>query len=219
MTFSTVYAWDENFVLPISHDEVVHGKGSLLNKMPGDEWQKFANLRAYLGFMWAHPGKKLLFMGCEFAQLEEWNHDKGLSWHLLEDARHRGVQSLVKDLNRTYCDIAALHQQDHHPAGFQWLQLHNDQQSIFAWARYGHADNSVVVVLVNMTPQVHEQYQLGVPLAGKYEECLNTDGQQYGGSGVVNGTLRASSESWDGQAYSLSLRVPPLATLMLEFKP
>ncbi len=216
MTFAIVYAWHENFILPISHDEVVHGKGSLLGKMPGDEWQQFANLRAYLGFMWGHPGKKLLFMGCEFGQRREWNHDTSLDWHELKLAPHLGVQALVRDLNRVYRGTPALYQGDASPAGFQWLQVANRRQSIFAWLRRGEGDNLVVVV-VNMTPQTHSQYRLGVPRPGWYRECVNTDAQVYGGSGQGNGGgVTAGCEGWDDQPCSLYLRLPPLATLILE---
>jgi len=216
MTFSTVYAWDENFVLPISHDEVVHGKGSLLNKMPGDDWQKFANLRAYLGFMWAHPGKKLLFMGCEFAQYDEWNHDKSLDWHLLEHHPHRGVQSLVRDLNNTYRALPALYRLDADANGFVWLQLDNHQQSIFAWIRQGNKPAETVVIISNMTPNVHHNYQLGVPHSGTYRECINTDDSQYGGSGQANGDLHSYDSQWDGQQQAISITVPPLATVMFK---
>ena len=215
MTFSTVYAWDENFILPISHDEVVHGKGSLINKMPGDDWQKFANLRAYLGFMWGHPGKKLLFMGCEFAQLTEWNHDQSLQWHLLDDSRHLGIQQLIRDLNRVYCDIPALHHLDHDASGFEWLQVHNHRVSIFAWLRRGKECHDIIVIS-NMTPETHHDYSVGVATEGLYNEILNTDAPQYGGSGQSNKPLKAKHEPYDGQTYSISLTVPPLSTIMLQ---
>jgi len=215
MTFSIIYAWDENFILAISHDEVVHGKGSLLTRMPGDDWQKFANLRAYLGFMWGHPGKKLLFMGCEFAQRPEWNHDIGLAWHELNAPAHRGVQMLVRDLNRFYRATPALYQADASPAGFGWLQLHNRDQSIFAWRRTASDDGAMVVVVSNMTPQTHHDYRLGVPRPGRYREAINTDALEYGGSGQGNnGAVQASTDAWDGQPYSMAITVPPLATLM-----
>ncbi len=174
MTFSIMYAWSENFILPLSHDEVVHGKGSLINKMPGDDWQKFANLRAFYGYMWAHPGKKLLFMGGEFAQYNEWNHDSSLDWHLLSEHKHRGMQTLVRELNRLYCQTPALYQRDCESDGFQWLQLDNRQQSVFAWQRSG-GDDAPIVVIANLTPQPHADYRLGVPRAGEYYEVLNTD--------------------------------------------
>jgi 1,4-alpha-glucan branching enzyme len=218
MTFSIVYAWSEKFILPLSHDEVVHGKHSLIEKMPGDEWQQFAGLRAYLGFMWAHPGKKLLFMGCEFAQRREWNHDSSLDWHLLEQSSHAGVQSLVRDLNRLYCATPALYQLDTSPAGFEWLQQDAGRQSVFAWLRKGHDAERFVVAITNLTAQVHRDYHIGVPRAGRYRECLNTDADHYGGSGQGNlGSVVAESEPWNGQPASIRLTLPPLATLILEF--
>ena len=217
MTFSIVYAWDENFMLSLSHDEVVHGKRSLLEKMPGDNWQKFANLRAYYGFMWGHPGKKLVFMGGEFAQRREWNHDTSLDWHLLDQDLHRGMQKLVRDLNGFYCDNPAMHQGDHAPEGFQWLQLHNRDQSVFAWARRGIEDEDLVVIVSNMTPQTHTSYRLGVPESGWYKECINTDAFDYGGSGQGNlGGIEAQSIGHDSQPYSVEITVPPLATLMFK---
>ena len=219
MTFGLVYGFSENFVLPLSHDEVVHGKGSLLHKMPGDDWQKFANLRAYFGFMWTHPGKKLLFMGGEFAQRKEWNHDLSLDWHLLEDEQHAGVQNLIRDLNHLYRKLPALHQLDCEEAGFEWLQSENASQSIFVYLRRGQADSPPVLVVVNLTPASYSQYPLGVPLPGCYRECLNTDSAYYGGSNVGNlGDLEARAEPLDGQPYQLSLSVPPLATLILEWQ-
>jgi 1,4-alpha-glucan branching enzyme len=218
MTFGIVYAWQEHFVLPISHDEVVHGKGSLLTRMPGDDWQKFANLRAYLGFMWGHPGKKLLFMGCEFAQRREWDHDGQLAWEELDAPAHHGVQKLVRDLNRLYRDTPALYGLDDSPEGFAWLQLHNRAQSILAWQRSA-AENSLVVVVVNLTPQLHHDYRLGVPRAGWYQECINSDALDYGGSGQGNaGGLQAQAHAWEGQPCSLSLTLPPLSTLIFVWR-
>ncbi len=216
LTFGLVYAWQENFILCLSHDEVVHGKGSLLNKMPGDEWQQFANLRAYLGFMWGHPGKKLLFMGGEFGQRREWNHDRGLDWELLQQPLHRGLQSLVRDLNRLYRLLPALHELDCEPGGFQWLQADRRDISVFAWLRRGERPRDRVLVLVNLTPGVHHGYRVGVPEAGWYRERLNTDAREYGGSGQGNlGGVEASPGPWDGQPCSLLLTLPPLATVIL----
>ena len=218
MTFSIVYAWSEKFILPLSHDEVVHGKGSLINKMPGDAWQQFASLRAYLGFMWAHPGKKLLFMGCEFAQRREWDHDASLDWHLLEQPAHAGVQSLVRDLNRLYRSTPALYQLDASAAGFEWLQQDAGGQSVFAWLRKSYDAEHFVVAITNLTAQVHHHYRIGVPRAGRYRECLNTDAEHYGGSGQGNlGSVVADSEPRDGRPASFSITLPPLATLILEF--
>lgn len=215
MTFGLVYAFSENFVLPLSHDEVVHGKGSLLGKMRGDDWQKRANLRAYLAFMWTHPGKKLLFMGIELAQPTEWNHDAQLPWHLLDDPRHRGVQELVRDLNRTYRGLPALHQRDAEPEGFAWVVGDDAANSVFAFVRMG-ADGSPALVVCNMTPVPREGYRIGVPRGGRWREILNTDANHYGGSGVGNfGGVDAVGEGSHGQPASLILTLPPLATLIL----
>ncbi len=220
MTFGLIYAFSENFILPLSHDEVVHGKGSLLNKMPGDDWQKFANLRAYFGFMWTHPGKKLLFMGGEFAQWDEWNHEQSLDWHLLEYAPHIGVQKLIKDLNQTYRDVPALHQLDCDSKGFDWIVGDNNEQSIFVYWRQGEVGTPPVLVVVNMTPTPYTDYCLGVPRAGFYRQCLNTDSSEYGGSGMGNGDgVRAIDEPHAAQPCQLSLCVPPLATVIFECQP
>jgi 1,4-alpha-glucan branching enzyme len=215
MTFGLLYAFSENFVLPLSHDEVVHGKGSLLAKMPGDRWQQFANLRAYLGFMWTHPGKKLLFMGGEFAQQREWNHDHGLDWHLLADADHRGVQSLVRDLNGAYRSLAALHEKDCAPEGFDWIIGDDADQSVFAFERRDKAGNAVVV-LSNFTPVVRHNYRVGVPIPGRWREVVNSDDIRYGGSGVTSGELIADPIPAHGRPASIALTVPPLATVILE---
>ncbi|RLQ22482.1 1,4-alpha-glucan branching protein GlgB [Seongchinamella sediminis] len=218
MTFSLMYSFSENFVLPLSHDEVVHGKRSLLHKMPGDRWQQFANLRAYLGFMWTHPGKKLLFMGGEFAQEREWNHDHSLDWHLLDGADHRGVQNLVRDLNRLYREIPALHQLDCDESGFEWIEADNHSQSIFVYLRRGGEGTAPVVVVVNMTPETHSCYTVGVPLPGLYRERLNTDSEHYGGSNQGNGgAVKAQPQARGKQPCQLTLRVPPLATVILEW--
>ncbi len=215
MTFGLVYAFSENFVLPLSHDEVVHGKGSLIDKMPGDEWQKFANLRAYFGFMWGHPGKKLLFMGSEFAQRQEWNHDQSLDWHLLEQPEHAGIQQLVKDLNALYRQQPALYQQDCSAQGFEWLDDDNSEQSIFAFLRKGNLDSPPVLVVSNMTPTPHYNYQLGVPEKGFYREALNTDSSQYGGSNIGNqGGVSTIEQAGHGHAYQLNLTLPPLSTVI-----
>ena len=217
MTFGIHYAFSENFVLPISHDEVVHGKGSLFSKMPGDRWQKFANLRAYLAFMWTHPGKKLLFMGSEFAQEREWNHDHSLDWHLIEDAPHRDVQNLVRDLNRLYRELPALHVLDAEPAGFEWLDGNDADNSAYAYARHGQAKDASVVVICNFTPIVRQSYRVGVPRAGRWVERLNTDAAIYGGSNVGNAGLVATEPvAWHGRPESLSLTLPPLATIVLQ---
>jgi len=216
MTFGLLYGFSENFILPLSHDEVVHGKGSLLTKMPGDDWQKFANLRAYYGFMWGHPGKKLLFMGQEFAQRAEWNFDRSLDWHLLETAPHRGVQSLVRDLNRIYRDTPTLYARDCEAEGFQWIVEQDADQSVFAWVRRGGPDDPPVAVVANMTPVPRQGYRIGLPAAGRWLEILNTDAAIYGGSGLGNGgAVEADAIPAHGFAASASVTLPPLATLYL----
>ena len=217
LTFGLVYAFSENFILPLSHDEVVHGKGSLIGKMPGDTWQKFANLRAYYGFMFSHPGKKLLFMGGEFAQGREWNHDTSLDWHLLDDPMHKGVQSLIRDLNHAYQELPALQQKDSDPDGFEWLELHDSQQSVLAYLRRGRDEERPVVVLCNFTPMARYDYRIGVPLPGYYRERVNTDAAIYGGSNVGNsGGVFAEDSSSHGRPHSLRLTLPPLGTVILE---
>jgi 1,4-alpha-glucan branching enzyme len=218
MTFGMVYAFNENFVLPLSHDEVVHGKGSLLNKMPGDAWQQFANLRAYFGFMWGHPGKKLIFMGCEFAQVREWNHDASLDWHLLEDTQHAGMQRLVRDLNQLYKANPALHSRDFSGAGFEWVDHNNAQRSLLSFVRKG-CGGEVVLVVCNFAPTVHHGLRLGVPAAGQWRERLNTDSVHYGGSnvGLPLGAAQSEAVPSHGREHSVVLTVPPLATVFLEW--
>ncbi len=216
LSFVLHYAFSENYVLPLSHDEVVHGKGSLLGKMPGDRWQKFANLRAYYGFMWTHPGKKLLFMGGEFGQEREWSHDRSLDWHLCDDPLHAGLQKTVRDLNRLYRERPALHQLDCDPAGFEWIDASDAESSVFVYQRNGAADAEPVVVVCNLTPLVRHDYRIGVPQAGAWDEIFNSDAEAYGGSNVGNGgRLNAAEQSWHGRPASLSLTLPPLATVML----
>ncbi len=230
MTFGLVYAFDENFVLPISHDEVVHGKGSLLNKMPGDIWQKFANLRAYYGFMFGHPGKKLLFMGCEFGQVREWNHDQSLDWHLLSDQNggpnaplNQGVQRLVRDLNHLYRNTPALHSLDFVPAGFEWIDHGDADRCVISFIRHGSekgdGERSFMVVVCNFTPTIQTGYRLGVPQPGAYRERLNTDSAHYCGSNVGTplGLATAQPVAYHGKPYSVLLDLPPLATVMLEW--
>ncbi len=215
MTFGLHYAWSENYILPISHDEVVHGKGSMLAKMPGSGAEKFANLRAYYGFMWAHPGKKLLFMGQEFAQFQEWNHDQSLDWHLLDDPAHRGVQSLVRDLNRVYRENTALHLNDARPEGFAWLESNDAEASVYAWVRKGAPDDPDVVAVMNMTP-VDRQYRIGLPTSGHWDEILNTDAAIYGGGNRGNpGGVATEAKAWHGQAHSALIALPPLSAVYL----
>ena len=214
MTFSLLYAFNENFVLPLSHDEVVHGKSSLLDKMPGDGDQKFANLRAYFAFMWAHPGKKLLFMGGEFAQGAEWNHDASIDWHLLDHYCHKGVQTLVKDLNRLYVTQPSMHQKDCEHSGFEWLEADDSHNSIFAFLRKSEGHPPMLVVS-NFTPVDRQNYILGVPFEGYYREILNTSAETYGGSNKGNdGGCQAQCKPSHGREWSLSLTIPGLSTLV-----
>ena len=218
MTFGLVYAFDENFVLPLSHDEVVHGKRSLLGRMPGDEWQQFANLRAYYGFMYGHPGKKLLFMGCEIAQQKEWNHDQSLDWHLLDQPLHLGIQTLVSDLNRVYRDTDALHELDFSHEGFEWIDWQDADSSVLCWLRRA-TNGDFVVCVSNFTPLVRSGYRIGVPQQGSYSELLNTDSIKYGGSGVgVHDEIQTEAVEAHGRAHSLQIDLPPLATIMLRIK-
>ena len=215
MTFSMMYAFSENFVLPISHDEVVYGKGSLLRKMPGDRWQQLANLRTLLAFQWTHPGKQLLFMGCEFGQDAEWDHDSSLQWELLQEPGHAGVHHLVADLNRLYRATPALWSQDTEPAGFQWIDANDASSNTFSFLRWG-SDGSCAAVVVNFAGVPHEGYRLGLPFAGEWREALNTDADVYGGSGVGNmGVVHADGEGFHGQPAAATLRVPPLGALVL----
>jgi len=218
LTFSFVYAFSENYVLPLSHDEVVHLKGSLLAKMPGDEWQRFANLRALYGYMYAHPGKKLIFMGGEFAQDREWNHDRSLDWHLLEAGeRHAGMQTLVRDCNRLYRELPALHERDAEPEGFAFITS-DREPSIVAFIRLGFDARDMVVAAMNFTPVPREGYRIGVPAAGVYVEALNTDAVHYGGSGVTNEMIAAEPIEAHGKPYSIAVRLPPLATVLFRYE-
>ena len=217
LTFGLSYAFSENYVLPISHDEVVHGKGSLLARMPGDPWQRFANLRAYLGFQWTHPGKKLLFMGCEIAQEREWNHDASLDWHLLASPAHSGIQALVRELNRVYRATPALYVRDCEPTGFEWVDGGDAENSVLSFLRVGNGEDPPVLVVCNFTPVVRARYRVGVPRAGVWREILNTDAEAYGGSGtVLRGDAVAEDIPAHGRAHSVNLTLPPLATLVLQ---
>jgi 1,4-alpha-glucan branching enzyme len=216
MTFGLLYAFSENFILPLSHDEVVYGKGSLLGKMPGDRWQKFANLRAYYAFMWTHPGKKLLFMGGEFAQEREWDHDATLDWHLISDGMHGGVMRLVRDLNRLYRTLPALHELDCGAAGFEWIDASDVEQSVLVYLRKGQASAKPVLTVINFTPVIREHYRIGVPQAGYWREALNTDAALYGGSNVGNGGGAEAERSHShARDFSLDLTLPPLAAVVL----
>lgn len=216
LTFSQLYAYTENFVLPFSHDEVVHGKGSLLNKMPGDEWQRFANLRLLYTYMFTHPGKKLLFMGCEFGQGSEWNHAQQLDWYVLDYPLHRGINSLIKDVNHLYCHEEALHKYDFEQRGFSWIDCHDAPQSILSYMRNG--DNDVIIVALNFTPIPRHNYRLGVPRAGHYKEIFNSDSSYYGGSNIGNkGLIVADDMPWMNQSHSITITLPPLAGVI--FRP
>jgi 1,4-alpha-glucan branching enzyme len=209
--FGLHYAFSENFILPLSHDEVVHGKRSILGRMPGDEWQRFANLRAYYGFMFGHPGKKLLFMGSEFAQESEWRHDHSLDWHLLNRPLHSGTQALIRDLNRLYRDTPALHEHDCEAEGFEWLVMHDAHRSVFAWLRKGRDIKDRCLVVVNFTPEVYRDYRIKVPFSGVWHEALNTDSAIYGGTDVGNGGAVHTLDH--GTLPEVSLVIPPLAAL------
>ena len=217
LTFRMLYGFTENFVLPLSHDEVVHGKGSLIGKMPGDEWQKFANLRLMFGYMFAQPGKKLLFMGDEFGQVREWAHDSSLEWDVLQYPVHHGVQSWVEQLNRVYGNEPALHELDTDPSGFEWIDCNDSAASTLSLLRKGRSARENIVVVCNFTPVPRVGYRLGVPSGGYWRELLNSDAKEYAGSGVGNaGGVMAQEEPAHGRPYSLNLTLPPLGALFLK---
>lgn len=219
MTFAMMYAYSENYVLPLSHDEVVHGKGSLLRKMPGDRWRELANLRAYLGYMWAHPGKQLVFMGTELAQESEWAEGRELDWWLLEHVEHSGVQSLVRDLNRTYVDVPALWRLDQERDGFSWIDANDAQGNVFSFIR-SDGEGSLLAAVSNFSARPHHGYQLGLPAGGRWAEVLNTDALEYYGSGVGNfGSVEATKAPWHGREYSATVSLPPLGTIWLRHAP
>ncbi len=220
LTFGLMYAFSENFVLPFSHDEVVHGKGALLNKMPGDRWQKFANLRLLLAYMFTYPGAKLLFMGCEYGQWREWSHNRALDWHLLDEyaqdsGEHRGLQKLIADLNQLYRREPSLHRYGFEPKGFAWIDCHDATQSTLSYLR--HSDDECTVVICNFTPVPRRYYKIGVPRAGNYRELMNSDSMYYGGSNVGNGALHTTDEPWMQQPYALTLTLPPLGAIVLKW--
>ena len=217
ITFSLLYAFTENFVLPISHDEVVHGKGSLLNKMPGDGWQKFANLRAFLTYMMGHPGKKLLFMGCEIGQWEEWRYTGTVAWELLQWDPHKKLQRLVQDLNNFYREHPALYEVDFHYSGFEWIDFHDGQNSVIAFLRKAEDPAKSLLFCCNFTPVVRYEYEFGVSEPGFYRELLNSDSEQYGGSNVGNrGGVQSRPAPHHGKAHSISVTLPPLAVVIFE---
>jgi len=218
-----MYAYSENFVLPLSHDEVVHVKGSLINKMPGDLWQHFANLRVFFGYMWGHPGKKLLFMGGEFGQWKEWNFKESLDWHLLEppsDPLHVQLQSFLRDLNQLYTKEPAFSELDNEPEGFSWIDPHDSDQSVVSFMRCTKKENDMLVFICNFTPLPRHGYRVGVPYAGEYYELINSDAVYYGGSGLENKQPMPSGPMfWQSCPHSILLTLPPLATIILKRKP
>ncbi len=216
LTFGLLYAFTENFTLPFSHDEVVHGKGSMVNKMPGDQWQRFANLRLLYTFMFTYPGKKLLFMGCEFGQGTEWNYNKALDWYVLDYPHHKGVQALIKDLNKLYVNLPALHEHDFDHHGFDWIDCHDVQQSVISYRRKTEQDE--ILVILNFTPVIRENYRIGVEHDGFYRELLNSDSCYYDGTNIGNDLVKAEEKSWMGYLYSVNLTLPPLAGIILKLE-
>jgi len=214
LTFGMLYAFTENFCLPFSHDEVVHGKGSLVSKMPGDEWQRFANLRLLYTLMYTYPGKKLLFMGCEFGQGTEWNFNKDLDWYVLDYPHHQGIQALVKDLNHLYRKHPALYQHDFDHQGFDWIDCHDVQQSIISYRR--KTEHEDLIVVLNFTPVTREQYRIGVPVPGSYTEIFNSDSGYYDGGNIGNGAALSEPTPWMNQPHSISLTLPPLGAVILK---
>jgi 1,4-alpha-glucan branching enzyme len=220
LTFRMLYAFTENFILPLSHDEVVHGKGSLLGRMPGDDWQKFANLRLLFGYMYAQPGKKLLFMGGEFGQWREWHHNESLDWHLTGYQRHAQIQRWVGDLNRLYRNEPALYELDFAPAGFEWIDAGDSEQSVISFIRKGKSTDDIVLIVGNFTPVTRFNYCVGVPRGGFWREVLNSDATEYGGSGQGNlGGVEANTIPFHGRPYSFNLTLPPLAVLFFKNEP
>jgi 1,4-alpha-glucan branching enzyme len=216
ITFSMLYAFTENFLLPISHDEVVHGKSSLIGKMPGDEWQKFANVRAFLGYMYGHPGKKLLFMGCELGQYEEWNWQGQIRWDLQQYPLHQGLQEYVRELNYLYSAEASLHEVDAHWKGFEWIDIQDIDASVISFLRRAKNGGDSLVFVCNFTPLVRQPYNVGVPAGGVYQEILNSDWPQFGGSGVSNpGHIRATPGEVQGRHHFVTLALPPLGVSVL----
>ncbi len=220
ITFSMIYAFNENFILPFSHDEVVHGKGSMLTKMPGDLWQKFANLRLLYAYMWAHPGKKLLFMGQEIGQWNEWNCMTSMDWHLTQYDSHRKLVDFMSKLNAVYCSVPALHAVDFSWEGFEWIDLHDQDNSLLSFMRKGKTPDEVVVCAFNFTPVPRASYRLGVPREGAYEQILNTDADEFGGSNAARlGVVQAEPKAWHNQKFSIAIALPPLGAVYFRLKP
>jgi 1,4-alpha-glucan branching enzyme len=216
LTFSMIYAFTENFMLPLSHDEVVHMKRSLISKMPGDDWQKFANLRLLYTYMYCHPGKKLLFMGSEIAQWSEWNSESSIDWGLLKYESHKGIQALITDLNKVYREQKPLHQIDFDWSGFQWIDFSDADSGIIAFIRRGKNDYDHVVCIFNFTPQVHYEYVIGVPREGDYRIIFNSDSEYYGGSNFGNAALSAEKGEWHNQPAHIKINIPPLAGIVIK---
>jgi 1,4-alpha-glucan branching enzyme len=219
LTFSMLYAFSENYVLPLSHDEVVHGKGSLVNKMPGDDWQRLANLRLLIGYQFLHPGKKLFFMGGEFGQWSEWSHDRNLDWHLSQWDRHSGIQLFVTDMNHHYATIPALHERDFDPSGFEWIDCNDWENSILTFIRKGNDQKDVVLAACNFTPVPRDAYRVGVPFAGNWKEICNSDAVEYGGSGIGNdGGVATEEQTWHGRKHSVLITLPPLGMVAFRYE-
>jgi 1,4-alpha-glucan branching enzyme len=219
ITFSLTYAFTENFMLPLSHDEVVYGKQSILNKQPGDEWRRFANLRLLYGYMFMHPGAKLLFMGDEFGQYKEWNFEKSLDWNLLEFEPHKGVKDFMSDLNQFYKSTPALYEKAFSSEGFEWISYEDNENSVLSFIRKGHDVKNNVIVVCNFTPNLLRKYRIGVPKSGKLIEVFNSDHQKFGGAGNSNNkALTAKKSAWNNQKYSVEIDVPPLAIAVFKYK-
>jgi len=219
ITFSIVYAFSENFMLPLSHDEVVHGKGPLMDRMPGDEWQRFANMRLMLSYMYAHPGTKLLFMGAEIGQTTEWRHDQSIDWHLLQYGYHKGIQNLVRDVNKIYRETPALYQRPFEEGGFRWIDYSDTENSVIIFARYGEDENKDVVIAVcNFTPALHYNYRVGVPQKGKWKEIFNSDDKKYSGTGVETGLVETTSTPMHGMDHSIDIKLPPLGVTLFAWE-
>src|SRR5690606_10345560 len=216
LTFSMTYAFTENFMLPFSHDEVVYGKQSLLYRMPGDAWQRFANLRLLFGYMYTHPGANLIFMGGEFGQSSEWNFQNGLDWYLLQYDFHAGVQRLVKDLNKIYKENPALYEKQFSPEGFQWIDYGDHENSVLAYVRKGHDAKNDLIIVCNFTPIPRENYRIGIPKPGKLKEILNSDDKKYGGSGIDNKVIKTSKIPSHGYGRSIEITLPPLGTIIIK---
>jgi 1,4-alpha-glucan branching enzyme len=216
LTFSMTYAFTENFMLPFSHDEVVYGKQSLVYRMPGDEWQRFANLRLLFGYMFTHPGTKLMFMGGEFGQTAEWNFQQSLDWHLLDYDGHAGVQQFVKDLNHTYKNYPALYEKQFSQEGFEWIDYGDYENSVLTYVRRGHDEKNDLIIACNFTPILRENYRIGNPKKGKLKEILNSDATKYGGSGNENPNIKSSTKEWQGYKKSVEITIPPLGIVILK---